>query len=45
LGRGLTCYTTINNFTNNRSIVANLPNGYRPNMPLSLMLGIKADIR
>jgi Fe(3+) dicitrate transport protein len=45
MGRGLTCYTTINNFTNNRSIVANLPNGYRPNMPLSIMLGIKADIR
>jgi Fe(3+) dicitrate transport protein len=45
MGKGLTCFSTINNFTNNRSIVANLPNGYRPNMPLSFMLGIKADIR
>lgn len=45
MGKGLTCFSTINNFTNNRSIVANLPNGYRPNMPISLMFGIKADIR
>lgn len=38
-------YGTLNNLTNNRSMVANLPNGYRPNMPLALMLGLKADIR
>jgi Fe(3+) dicitrate transport protein len=38
-----TIFTTVNNMTNNRSIVANLPNGYRPNMPLSLNVGVKVD--
>jgi Fe(3+) dicitrate transport protein len=38
-----TFFTTVNNMTNNRSIVANLPNGYRPNMPLSLNVGMKID--
>lgn len=45
LGGGFTMFSTVNNFTNNRSIVTNLPNGYRPNMPLSFMFGMKADIR
>jgi Fe(3+) dicitrate transport protein len=38
-----TAFTTVNNLTNSRAIVANLPQGYRPNMPLSLNLGIKAQ--
>ena len=36
-------FATINNITNNKSIVANLPNGYRSNMPISFTLGIKAN--
>jgi Fe(3+) dicitrate transport protein len=34
-------FATINNITNDQSIVANLPNGYRPNMPLSFNAGVK----
>lgn len=37
-----TGFTTINNLTNNTLIVANLPQGYRPNIPLSLNFGVKA---
>lgn len=37
----LSAFTTISNLTNNKNIVANLPNGYRPNLPLSLILGMK----
>lgn len=37
----LTTFTTVNNLTNNKSIVSNLPNGYRPNMPLNINIGIK----
>ncbi len=37
-------FATINNLTNNKSIVANLPNGYRPNMPISFILGAKANL-
>lgn len=36
-------FSTINNLTNNKSIIANLPQGYRPNMPLSFNLGLKVD--
>jgi Fe(3+) dicitrate transport protein len=36
-------YGLVNNLTNSTAIVANLPQGYRPNMPLSLMMGIKAN--
>jgi len=45
LSRAFSFFATLNNLTNNRNIVANLPNGYRPNMPLSFVLGMKADIR
>jgi Fe(3+) dicitrate transport protein len=37
-----TAFTTINNLTNSRSIVANLPQGFRPNIPLSVNIGLKA---
>lgn len=37
----LTTYTAINNITNNKAIVANLPQGYRPNMTLSYNVGLK----
>jgi len=39
----LTGFTTINNLTNSKVIVANLPQGYRPNIPLSFNMGIKAN--
>ena len=38
---GLTAFSTVNNLTNSKAIVANLPQGYRPNLPLSLNLGLK----
>jgi len=38
-----TAFSTINNLTNNNAIVANLPNGYRPNMPIGFTLGLKAN--
>jgi Fe(3+) dicitrate transport protein len=41
INKMLSAFATINNITNNKSIVANLPNGYRPNMPLGIMLGLK----
>ncbi|MFN4880623.1 MAG: TonB-dependent receptor family protein [Bacteroidota bacterium] len=37
----LTLFILINNLTNSSAIVANLPQGYRPNMPLSFNSGIK----
>jgi Fe(3+) dicitrate transport protein len=36
-----TLFTTLNNITDDKSIVANLPNGYRPNMPFAINAGIK----
>ncbi len=36
-----TLFTTLNNITNDKSIVANLPNGYRPNMPFAFNGGVK----
>lgn len=38
-----TIFSSINNITNSKKIIANLPNGYRPNMPLSINLGVKLD--
>lgn len=40
----MTGFATVNNLLNNRGIVANLPNGYRPNMPLSFTLGVKFNL-
>jgi Fe(3+) dicitrate transport protein len=44
VSRKLSLFTTVNNITNNTGIVANLPQGYRPNIPLSLNIGLKAKI-
>jgi len=41
INKNLIVFTSINNVTNNQSIIANLPQGYRPNIPLSLNVGIK----
>ncbi len=38
-----TAFTTINNLTNNKAITTNLPQGFRPNMPLSFNAGFKID--
>ena len=39
-----TVFTTINNVTNNRTIVANLPQGYRPAMPFAANIGVKINL-
>ena len=39
--KSVTAFATINNLTNSKAIVANLPQGYRPNMPLSFNTGLK----
>ena len=44
INKTLSAFTTISNITNNKNIVANLPNGYRPNLPLSLILGMKISL-
>ncbi len=36
-------FTLLNNLTNSKAIVANLPQGYRPNMPLSFNIGLKVN--
>ena len=41
LSKSFTAYMTLNNLTNNKGIVANLPQGYRPNMPLNFNFGMK----
>ncbi len=42
LNQLFTLYTLVNNVTNNKAIVASLPQGYRPNIPISIQAGIKA---
>lgn len=37
-------YTSIQNIGNNKHIVANLPQGYRPLMPRAVVLGIKLNL-
>ena len=37
-------FSTINNMFNNRYIVANLPQGYRPGMPFSANFGVKINL-
>ena len=37
-------YTTVQNLANNRSIVANLPQGYRSALPRALLLGFKLKL-
>jgi Fe(3+) dicitrate transport protein len=41
ISKTFTGFSTINNITNNQGIVANLPNGYRPNMPFGFTIGLK----
>lgn len=42
ISKNFTAFTLLNNLTNSSAIVANLPQGYRPNMPLSFCVGLKA---
>jgi Fe(3+) dicitrate transport protein len=44
LNKTWTFYTTLNNLTNNKAIVANLPQGYRPAMPFAANLGVKVNL-
>lgn len=41
LKKSFVLFATINNLGNSRAIIANLPQGYRPNMPLSFNIGVK----
>jgi Fe(3+) dicitrate transport protein len=43
LSKMFTLYSTIGNLTNNKTMVTNLPQGYRSNMPLNFNLGVKAN--
>jgi Fe(3+) dicitrate transport protein len=45
LHRNITAFTRLNNITNNKNIVANLPQGYRPGMPFAVFFGVKMDIK
>ena len=44
LQRRLKLFSTVQNLTNNQSIVSNLPQAYRPAMPISFNFGIKAEL-
>jgi Fe(3+) dicitrate transport protein len=44
INKQFTCFTILNNITNNKSIIANLPQGYRPAMPFAVNLGIKVNL-
>lgn len=44
LNSTITAFCTLNNITNNTGIITNLPQGYRPNMPINFNLGLKANI-
>lgn len=44
VNKSVTLFTQLGNVTNSKAIVANLPQGYRPNMPFSALLGIKANL-
>jgi Fe(3+) dicitrate transport protein len=41
--KNFTVFTAVNNLLNKQYIVANLPQGYRPGMPLGIQLGVKAN--
>lgn len=43
INKTITVFSLLNNLTNNKAIVANLPQSYRPNMPLSFNAGLKAN--
>jgi Fe(3+) dicitrate transport protein len=44
LNKQATIFTSVNNLTNSKAIVANLPQGYRPNIPLSFQVGLKYSL-
>jgi Fe(3+) dicitrate transport protein len=39
-----TCFTMLNNITNNKAIIANLPQGFRPGMPFAVNVGVKVNL-
>lgn len=41
--KNLSAFATLNNLLNNKYIVANLPQGYRPGMPFGINAGLKVD--
>lgn len=41
--KSFAAFTTIQNLTNNQRIVANLPQGFRPNMPININFGLKLN--
>lgn len=41
--KNFSAFTMLTNVFNNKYIVANLPQGYRPGMPFGINLGLKAD--
>ena len=43
--KNVSAFTTVNNVLNNKYIVANLPQGYRPGMPFAINLGLKVEIK
>lgn len=43
LNQNITAFCILTNVTNNQSIVANLPQGYRPGMPFGANLGLKIN--
>ena len=43
INKHFTVFTSINNLSNSKAIIANLPQGYRPNIPLSVHMGIKVS--
>jgi Fe(3+) dicitrate transport protein len=42
--KNFAAFTNVSNITNNKSMVTNLPQGYRPNMPFGINVGIKVEI-
>lgn len=43
--KNVSAFTIINNVFDNKYIVANLPQGYRPGMPFAVNLGLKVEIK
>ena len=43
INKNFTAFCLVNNITNNQAIVSNLPQGFRPNMPLSFNMGVKVN--
>lgn len=44
LSKQMTLFALVQNLTNNTAIVANLPQGYRPNLPLGINVGWRATL-